>query len=117
MFYILSDMKTPSTGELAFLVLFAVAKLGADAYGAEIRRDVSARRGRDYSVGAIYTTLQRLEDKGLLASGESAPLPIRGGRSRRCFHLTKVGHAVLRGSVASRRRFWKSLETPLGTSG
>ena len=44
MFYILSDMKTPSTGELAFLVLFAVAKLGADAYGAELMREAPEHR-------------------------------------------------------------------------
>jgi DNA-binding PadR family transcriptional regulator len=110
MFYTLSHMRTASLGELEFLVLFTVGGLGADAYGAEVRRDVSARRARDYSVGAIYATLQRLEDKGLVSSAESDPLPIRGGRSRRCFRLTSSGRSILRKSVESRRRFWKALD-------
>jgi len=109
MFYILLDMRTPSIGELEFLVLFAAGQLGADAYGAEIRREVSARSGREYSVGAIYTTLQRLEDKGLLASERTEPLPVRGGRSRRHFHLTSQGRTELTHSVASRRKLWNAL--------
>lgn len=97
-------------GELEFLVLFAVGGLGEDAYGAAIRREVSRRRGRDYSVGAIYVTLQRLEDKRLLTSSESAPLPVRGGRSRRCFRLSAGGRTELKRAVASRRRFWHSVD-------
>lgn len=96
-------------GEFEFLVLFAASALGADAYGAEIRRAVTSRSGREYSVGAIYTTLQRLEDKGLVTSVPTEPLPVRGGRSRRRFHLTASGRTELNRSVANRRKLWASL--------
>jgi PadR family transcriptional regulator len=109
MFYILSDMPRTSLRELDFMVLLSVMNLGDDAYGAEIRRDVSTRLGRDYSVGAIYATLQRLEDKAFLKSGESEPLPIRGGRSRRYFRPTPAGKAAMKLAITARRRLWKSL--------
>jgi DNA-binding PadR family transcriptional regulator len=96
-------------GELETMVLVSVATLGDGAYGAAIRRDVSQRLGRDYSVGAIYATLQRLEEKGLLRSNESDPLPVRGGRSRRYFRTTAGGREALRRSVQARTRFWRHL--------
>lgn len=96
-------------GELETMVLVSVAALGDEAYGAAIRRDVSHRLGRDYSVGAIYATLQRLEEKGLLRSSESDPLPIRGGRARRYFRTTAGGREALQRSVHARIRFWRHL--------
>src|SRR5258708_36155789 len=96
MFYILKHMTPAALGELQFIVLFSVAALGDDAYGAEIRRDVSMRVRRDYSVGAIYMTLQRLEEKTLLTSKDSEPLPVRGGRSRRAFRATTAGRLALK---------------------
>ena len=77
-------------------VLLAVARLGDDAYGLAVRRDISARTDRDYSIGAVYTTLQRLEDKGLVRSRATDPLPVRGGRSRRQFKLTANGTRAMR---------------------
>jgi PadR family transcriptional regulator PadR len=71
-------------------ILVAVSRLGADAYGLTIRGDVSARTGHDYSVGASYTTLHRLEEKGVVTSRVAEPLPVRGGRARREFKLTAV---------------------------
>lgn len=91
--------------ELAVLV--AVVELGGDeAYGLAVRREVSAMRGHDYSVGAIYTTLSRLEEKGLVESWMTDPRPERGGRSRRQFRVTAVGSAALRESerLAARLR-------------
>ena len=97
----------PSTlGTLELAALLAVARLGDDAYGLAIRRDLAARTGRDYSVGAVYTTLQRLEDKGLLASRASAPLPVRGGRSRRHFTITGAGARALRDAERHAASIW-----------
>jgi PadR family transcriptional regulator PadR len=90
-----------SLGSLELAALLAVARLGDDAYGLAVRRDVSAQAAYDYSVGAIYTTLQRLEDKGFIASRHSDPLPIRGGRSRRQFRLTAAGRKAIQ--LAQRR--------------
>ncbi|HEU4565170.1 MAG TPA: helix-turn-helix transcriptional regulator [Gemmatimonadaceae bacterium] len=99
-------MPAPSLGRLELAALLAVARLGENAYGLAIRRDLAARTGRDYSVGAIYTTLQRLEDKGLLASHASAPLPVRGGRSRRHFTLTGAGTRALREAQRQAASVW-----------
>jgi PadR family transcriptional regulator PadR len=88
-------MATPALGTLELAVVLAVVRLGDDAYGLAIRRDVSARTGHDYSVGAVYTTLHRLEEKGLVASSMTEPLPVRGGRARRQFTITAAGRRAL----------------------
>ena len=87
---------TPTIGTLELTILLAVGRLGDDAYGLAIRRDVSERTRRDHSVGAVYTTLQRLEDKGLVSSRTTEPLPVRGGRSRRQFRVTAAGQRAIR---------------------
>jgi DNA-binding PadR family transcriptional regulator len=102
-------MTRPSVGELELVVLFVVLRLDEEAYGAAVRRDVEKRTGRDYSVGAIYASLRRLEDKGLVRSFESDPLPVRGGRSRRYFQPTTAGRAAIRKAVAEKSRFWNRL--------
>ena len=89
-------MPPATLGALELTILLAVARLGEEAHGLAIRRDVSARVGRDYSVGAVYTTLERLQAKGLVASRMTDPLPIRGGRSRRQFTITTGGHRAIR---------------------
>jgi DNA-binding PadR family transcriptional regulator len=99
-------MSTPTLGSLELATLLAVARLGDDAYGLALRQDLSERAGRDYSVGAIYTTLQRLEDKGLLASRASEPLPVRGGRSRRHFRITGAGARAIRDAERQATAMW-----------
>ena len=93
-------------GTLELAALLAVARLQDEAYGLAIRRDLASRTGRDYSVGAVYTTLQRLEDKGLLRSRHSNPLPVRGGRSRRHFSLTGTGARALRDAERHATSIW-----------
>jgi PadR family transcriptional regulator PadR len=106
-------MSAPVTGALELATLLAVARLGDDAYGLAIRRDLAARLGRDYSIGAVYTTLQRLEDKGLLTSRASDPLPIRGGRSRRCFTLTGAGGRAVRDAERRAASMWAGVGTTI----
>jgi DNA-binding PadR family transcriptional regulator len=100
-------------GPLELAALLAVARLGDDAYGLAVRRDVSERAGRDYSVGAIYTTLQRLEDKALLTSRTSDPLPVRGGRSRRHFHLTAAGRRAIETARRRADAQWGGISPPI----
>jgi PadR family transcriptional regulator PadR len=104
-------MTRPSLGALELTVLLAVARLADEAFGLAVRRDVSDRTGREYSVGAIYTTLQRLEDKGLLTSRSTDPLPVRGGRSRRQFTLTAAGAIALRHAERVAASVWSGLRT------
>src|SRR5258706_13272233 len=73
-------------------MLTAAARLGADAYGAAIRDAIEDATGRRCSTGALYTTLDRLEDKGLLKTWMGDPTPERGGRPKRMVRLTDKGN-------------------------
>jgi len=83
--------KGESLGEFEHLVLLAVLRLDAAAYGMRVRREIAERTGRDVSIGAVYRTLDRLADKGLVISTLSDPTPARGGRAKRSFRLTGAG--------------------------
>jgi PadR family transcriptional regulator len=85
-------------GDFEQLVLFGVLRLELQdsAYGAAIRQEIHGRSGRDVSINAVYTTLDRLEGKGLLKSWVGDPTPQRGGRRRRFYALRPAGVAALR---------------------
>lgn len=99
-------MSTSTLGSLELTILLAVVRLGEEAHGLAVRRDVSARTRHDYSVGAVYTTLQRLEDKGFVSSRATEPLPVRGGRSRRQFKVTAAGRKALRDAERVAASVW-----------
>jgi PadR family transcriptional regulator, regulatory protein PadR len=88
--------KTAALGDFEQLVLFGVLRLEADAYGAAIRQEIHARSGRDVSINAVYTTLDRLEAKGLLRSWVGEPTAQRGGRRRKFYALRPAGVTALR---------------------
>ena len=102
-------MSSPTLGTLELTILLTVARLGEDAYGLAVRRDVSERLGREYSVGAVYTTLERLEAKGFVVSRTTAPLPVRGGRSRRHFTVTAAGRRAIRHAESVARSVWAGI--------
>ena len=91
-------------GEFEQLVLFAVLRLGDDAYGVTIRAEIEARTGRDVSSGAVYTTLERLEARGLLSSRFGEPTPERGGRRKRHYTVEPVGVRALSRAYDAVRR-------------
>ena len=78
-------------GEFEYLVLSAAARLGEDAYGAAIRTEVENSSGRQCSLGALYTTVDRLEAKGFIRTAMGDPTPQRGGRPKRMVRVTKAG--------------------------
>ena len=86
-------------GEFELYVLLALSQLRTPPYGNAIRREIEARTGREIAVGAVYATLARLSDKGLVRFTLSAPEPIPGGRARKCFRLTAAGDRALRHST------------------
>jgi DNA-binding PadR family transcriptional regulator len=88
-------------GELELYVLAALARLGEDAYGVTIRREIETRARRATSIGAVYATLGRLADKGFVSFQFSDPLPVRGGRARKHALLTASGRRALRDSLRS----------------
>lgn len=78
-------------GELEYLLLSAASRLGDEAYGASIQRELLETAGRPCSTGALYTTLDRLEAKGLLETWMGDPTPERGGRRKRLVRVTGKG--------------------------
>ena len=83
-------------GSLEYIVLLALVRLGEDAYGMTVRREIEERTGRDISIGAIYSTLERLEAKGYVSSSTGDPTPERGGRAKRLFQIEADGERALR---------------------
>lgn len=86
-------------GEFEMLVIAAVQRLGDDAYGVTIQREIVDRAGRSASIGAIHAALGRLADKGFLAFRISEPLPLPGGRSRKYARITPAGGRAFRHSL------------------
>jgi PadR family transcriptional regulator PadR len=78
-------------GEFEYLMLTAAARLGEDAYGVAIRQEIEEATGRPCSLGALYTTLDRLETKGLIKTWMGNPTPQRGGRPKRMVRVTAKG--------------------------
>ena len=83
-------------GAFEHLLLLAILRLGDDTYGVPIREELEARTGRVVSPGAIYTALDRLEQRGLVRSQLGDPTTARGGKRKRCYRLTAKGSAALR---------------------
>ena len=83
-------------GEFEQLLLLALVHLGdEDAYGTRIRAEIEARTGRTVSPGAIFTALDRLEQRGLVASRLGDPTPSRGGKRKRHYRLQPSGVQLL----------------------
>ena len=97
-------------GEFEQVVLLAVARLEGDGYGISIRKEIARRTGRDVTVGAVYTTLSRLEEKGLVLSEEGDPTPRRGGRARKHFRIRPEGASALEAARAMMDRMWDGVE-------
>jgi len=97
-------------GQFEQLLLLAVMRLGDDAYGVAMRREIEERTGRGVSPGAIYPTMDRLEAKGYVSSYMGDATPERGGRARRYFRLEPMGHEALRSAHAAFSCMWQGFE-------
>jgi PadR family transcriptional regulator PadR len=102
-------------GDFEQLVLLALVRLGPDAYGATVRREIEERAGREISISAVYTTLERLELKGLVRSRIGEPTPERGGRRRRHFELLPLGARSLRDAYRALAGMTAGIERRLKT--
>lgn len=81
--------------------MLAVLRTSDEAYGMAVRREIERVTGREVTIGAVYATLDRLEAKGLLASGRP--------RERRVFLVTRRGASALAESRAMRERLWQGV--------
>jgi PadR family transcriptional regulator PadR len=103
-------------GELEQLLLLIVLRLGDDAYANPIREALATAARRRIARGALYTALERLEQKGCLRSTLGDPLPERGGRARRYFTVTGAGIRALKRSRRVLLGLWDGLESQLEPS-
>ncbi len=94
-------------------VLLSLMKLGKDAYGRSIIREASVCLNRDVAAGAVYATLDRLEDKGLISSSLSCGTPVRDGRARRYFKPTVAGLRALNDSKTALENLWHNTTWPV----
>src|SRR5438128_11768321 len=104
--------KKPSNyiGEFEELVLLAILSQGDNAYGVTIHEALEEATNRSITIGSLYTTLSRLEEKGLVESWIGEPTTERGGRAKRHYKLKGTAQSLLRDAQAARRRLMK-LET------
>ena len=97
-------------GEFEQLILLAILRLGDRAYGVTIRTEISERAGRTVAPGALYTTRDRLEDKGLVKARVGEPTPQRGGRAKRFFTVTASGARALARAQHAFQRLLEGLD-------
>lgn len=103
-------------GEFEELVLLTIAALDEDAYGVGIKEDIEKRTDRSISIGALHSTITRLEEKGLIKSWLGDPTQERGGRRKRYFQLTNLGKSALREMKALRDELWDLSKVKLAFS-
>jgi PadR family transcriptional regulator, regulatory protein PadR len=101
-------------GEFEQLILLAILRLRDNAYGVTIRAELADRAARTVAPGALYTALERLETKGLIASRMSDPTPQRGGRAKRHVTVTAAGMEALTRSVHAYERLLDGLNLVRG---
>ena len=101
-------------GTLEQTVMWAVLRLGENAYGMTIRREIADRTERDISIGAVYATLDRLEEKGYLSTSIGEATAERGGRAKKYFRLSAAGRRVLSDSQKALMNMASGFEPILG---
>ena len=96
-------------GQFEDVVLMAILRLGSNAYGVTILQEIEKRTEKSVTVGALYTTLDRLEAKGYVSSWLGDPTPERGGRAKRYFQIQGLGEKALNESERIRRSMREGL--------
>jgi len=100
-------------GEFEQFLLLSILKLGDNAYGSSIRQLLADTIGRDVTIGALYTTLERLDKKGLLDSHMGEATPERGGRAKKYFKVTAKGQHALTRSKRALTSMWENVALSL----
>ena len=102
---------TPGThlSDFVFFVMLVLLRLGEEAYGVPIAREIEEQTGREVKLGSVYASLERLEEKGFVASKLGEPTQERGGRAKRYFHVTKQGMHKVRETRQALTRLWQNI--------
>lgn len=96
-------------GEFEQFLLLAILRLGENAYGSTIRQLLAESIARDVTIGALYTTLERLEKKGLIESKMGEATAERGGRAKKYFKVSAQGQTALKRSKQALSNMWQGL--------
>lgn len=96
-------------GSFELMVILALIRLGENAYGVPISREIERRSGREVALGSVYATLERLEEKGLVTSELGEPTPERGGRAKKYFRVTARGLREVRATQRALKKLWHRL--------
>ena len=98
-----------SISNFELMVMLALIRLGDEAYGVKICDEVATQSERDVALGSVYAALERLQDRGFVASSVGDPTPERGGRAKRYFNITGKGIDVVRQTQQTLTRMWRGL--------
>jgi len=110
LFIIVEEMGDRShLGELELIVILALLRLGENAYGVPISREIEQQSGREMALGSVYATLERLQEKGLVSSNLGEPTAERGGRAKRYFRVTTKGLREAREARQAFMKLWRGL--------
>lgn len=96
-------------GEFELMVLLTIVRLGEEAYGVPLARELTAMRGRNVAIGSVYAALDRLEDKALVSSTLGEATPERGGRAKRYFRVTEQGLRSIHETREVLTKLWRYL--------
>jgi PadR family transcriptional regulator PadR len=96
-------------GSLELMVMLALIRLGENAYGVPISREIEESSGREVALGSVYATLERLEEKSLVSSELGEPTAERGGRAKKYFRVTPKGLREVRQTQAVLKKLWRGL--------
>jgi DNA-binding PadR family transcriptional regulator len=107
-------MNQKTLGEFEHIVLLALLRLETNAYGAAIRQLLQAEINRDVALGALYSTLERMEKKGLVVSKLGEATAQRGGRPKRFFSVTADGKAALKHAKQAMDTMWQDIVLTVG---
>jgi DNA-binding PadR family transcriptional regulator len=102
-------MSREALGNFELMVLLAILRVGDEAYGVPIARELEASSGKDVLVGSVYAALDRLEAKGLVSFRVGDPTPERGGRARKYFKVTARGVRQVRETQSALIKLWRGL--------
>jgi DNA-binding PadR family transcriptional regulator len=110
LFAIVDEMgKREYLGEFELTVMLALLRVGEDAYGVPVAREIEESSGREVGIASVYAALERLERKGFVSSQMGEPTPERGGRAKRFFHVTGLGLRQVRKTHKTLVRLWQGL--------
>jgi PadR family transcriptional regulator PadR len=102
-------MKGEHLGEFEEFTLLAIRAVGDDSYAVPLQQYIEEATGRTVSLGAVYSALTRLEEKGYVRSSMSGAIAARGGKARRMYEVTPLGRRTLRDLHDVRTRMWRTI--------